>query len=74
MVGHSMGGIVLRCTLKYLPIDVLKLLYGYMSFGVPHMGYFKGVECHIETTLNLMSWINPVKSLMELSGKDTCKK
>ena len=47
MVGHSMGGIILRCALKYLPIDVLKLLYGFISFGVPHMGYFKGVECHI---------------------------
>lgn len=42
MIGHSMGGIIARAGLKYLPkrLDKFGL---YFSLSSPHLGYLHGV-------------------------------
>lgn len=47
MVGHSMGGIILRASFEYLSEKIIKCLHTYMSFATPHLGY---LNCKILVT------------------------
>lgn len=40
-VGHSMGGLIARASLKYMPELENKLGF-YCSIGTPHLGYISG--------------------------------
>lgn len=39
MIGHSMGGIILRSSLQHLDTKIKSLLHTYISFASPHLGY-----------------------------------
>jgi hypothetical protein len=68
MVGHSMGGIILRSALKGLKKRAVDHLHTFVSTAVPHLSYFEGMEYHVEAGLSLIEWLQPVASLRELTG------
>lgn len=49
-VGHSMGGIIARASLKYLK-KYEKNLGIFFSLGSPHLGYLSGADGMIKTGL-----------------------
>ena len=53
MIGHSMGGLVLRLAANQ--IKQKELLYGYISLGTPHLGYLQGLKLHIRAGLSFFS-------------------
>jgi triacylglycerol esterase/lipase EstA (alpha/beta hydrolase family) len=53
MVGHSMGGLVLRIASNMM--NHKELLYSYLSLGTPHLGYLQGLKLHIRAGLSLFS-------------------
>ena len=69
MVGHSMGGLVLRLASNL--INHKELLYAYLSLGTPHLGYLQGLKLHIRAGLSLFSSVYSNPCLNELSGKDS---
>ena len=69
MVGHSMGGLVLRIASNM--INHKELLYSYLSLGTPHLGYLQGLKLHIRAGLSLFSSMYSNPCLNELSGKDS---
>lgn len=69
MIGHSMGGLILR--LASPRIDHQDLLYGYVSLGTPHLGYLQGLKLYIRAGLSLFSNLYSNPCLNEISGKDS---
>lgn len=69
MIGHSMGGLVLR--LASNKISHQDLLYSYVSLGTPHLGYLQGLKLYIRAGLTLFSNIYSNPCLNEISGKDS---
>jgi triacylglycerol esterase/lipase EstA (alpha/beta hydrolase family) len=68
MIGHSMGGLVLRIAANQ--IKRKELLYAYLSLGTPHLGYLQGLKLHIRAGLSLFSSMYSNPCLNEFSGKD----
>ena len=68
MIGHSMGGLVLRLAANKMKYK--ELLYAYISLGTPHLGYLQGLKLHIRAGLSIFSSMNNNPCLSELSGKD----
>lgn len=68
MVGHSMGGLILRVASNN--IKHKELLFAFLSLGTPHLGYLQGLKLHIRAGLSLFSNIYSNPCLDELSGKD----
>lgn len=69
MIGHSMGGLVLRMAAN--KIKLKELLYAFISLGTPHLGYLQGLRLHIRAGLSLFSNLYSNPCLHELSGKDS---
>ena len=58
-IGHSMGGVIARASLKYLE-DFNKQMGFFMSLSTPHLGYLNGVDTMIRTGLWFMRKMNKV--------------
>ena len=71
-VGHSMGGIIARASLKYLK-KFHKQFGFYCSLSTPHLGYLHGTSTMIKTGLWFMRKMNETKSLDQLTMNDTEK-
>lgn len=69
MLGHSMGGLILR--LASNRIKYPQYLYTYISLGTPHLGYLQGLKLHIRAGLSLFTNLYSNPCLNEISGKDT---
>lgn len=56
MIGHSMGGLILRYISAYIsqPLN----LYGYVTLGTPHLGYLQGVKFLIKAGISFLSNIS----------------
>ncbi len=68
MIGHSMGGLVLRLASNKMKYQ--QYLYSYISLGTPHLGYLQGLKMIIRAGLSLFSNIYSTPCLNELSCKD----
>lgn len=62
MVGHSMGGLILRAALQYLQ-EYSGNLGTFMSFGSPHLGYLHGTKTTVKTGLWFFKSWNKTLSL-----------
>lgn len=69
MIGHSMGGLILREAAN--KIKYQENLYAYVSLGTPHLGYLQGLKLHIRAGLSLFSNLYNNPCLNQLSGKDS---
>ena len=69
MIGHSMGGLVLRLAANKMKYQ--EHLWSYISLGTPHLGYLQGLKLIIRAGLSLFSNIYSTPCLNELSCKDT---
>ena len=58
MIGHSMGGLILRVVANKIKEEYKHMLYGYVSLGTPHLGYLQGLKFHIKAGLSLFSSMN----------------
>jgi triacylglycerol esterase/lipase EstA (alpha/beta hydrolase family) len=65
-VGHSMGGVIARASLKYLAKFKDQLGF-YCSLSTPHLGYLNGVDNKIKAGLWVIRKWKPIKSLDQLS-------
>lgn len=65
-VGHSMGGVIARSSLKYLAKFKDQLGF-YCSLSTPHLGYLNGVDNKIKAGLWVIRKWKPIKSLDQLS-------
>ncbi len=65
MIGHSMGGLILRCIANTLSQE----LYGFVSLGTPHLGYLQGIKFFIKAGFSFLS--NNSTCLSELSSRDS---
>jgi len=68
MIGHSMGGIILRYICN--KISKFDLLYGYVSLGTPHLGYLQGINNLIKAGIRFFSNVYDIQCLNELNIKD----
>lgn len=72
-VGHSMGGIIARACLKYIPEYHGRLGF-YCSLSSPHLGYNHGTDGMIKAGLWIMRKVmKETKSLDQLSMSDSDK-
>ena len=62
MIGHSMGGLVLRAALKHLK-NYSSEFYCYMSLGTAHLGYFDGTNKLFLTGLKFLTSVSSEKCL-----------
>lgn len=69
MVGHSMGGLILRAALPFLT-DYNDCLGTFMTFGSPHLGYLQGIKTMIKTGLWFIKSWNKTCSLEQLTMAD----
>ena len=53
MIGHSLGGIILRASLKHLG-SFRESLGSYLSLSSPHLSYMTGTKASTETGLWLI--------------------
>jgi pimeloyl-ACP methyl ester carboxylesterase len=68
MVGHSMGGLILR----YVAAQIVhpENLYCFISMGSPHLGYLQGIKFFIKAGISFLSSVSSNLCLSELSSKD----
>jgi hypothetical protein len=67
MIGHSMGGLILRASLPYLQ----KYHFGvFISLSVPHLGYLNGTKASIGAGLWIIKKWNHILSLEQLALSD----
>jgi|JI6StandDraft_1071083.scaffolds.fasta_scaffold22046_4 pimeloyl-ACP methyl ester carboxylesterase len=69
MVGHSMGGLILRAALQHLE-GYKNCLGTFMTFGSPHLGYLQGIKTMIKTGLWFIKSWNKTYSLEQLTMTD----
>lgn len=69
-VGHSMGGVIARSSLRYLEKYDNQLGF-FLSLSTPHLGYLNGVDTMIKTGLWFMRKMNKTKSLDQLTMEDS---
>lgn len=68
-IGHSMGGIIIRCALPHLG-QYKKMMHGYCSLSSPHLGYASCKNKILNVGLwAFQKWKKP-KSLAQLSMTD----
>ncbi|KAM3137451.1 hypothetical protein pb186bvf_010424 [Paramecium bursaria] len=68
-IGHSLGGIVIRASLKYL--DYLKdTFYTYISLASPHVGYASSTSQLIDTGMWMIQKWNKCLTLSQLNQTD----
>jgi hypothetical protein len=68
MIGHSMGGLILRCIAAN--ISHPQNLYCFISMGSPHLGYLQGIKFFIKAGISFLSNMTNNVCLSELSSKD----
>lgn len=69
MVGHSMGGIIARASLKYL--EKYQYHFGFFcSLSTPHLGYLNGVDGLIKVGLWALRRWKTILSLEQLSMEE----
>ena len=69
-IGHSMGGIIARCSLKHLNQEFSQQFGFFCSLSSPHLGYLNGVDSMIKAGLWMIKKFKPVQSLSQLSMED----
>lgn len=70
LVGHSMGGIILRAALPHLSKPTKELLHTFISFATPHLGY---LNCNSKITgagIKLIESLTDSTSLRQISNSD----
>lgn len=73
MIGHSLGGIILRRALDGLRFELGKIsvvFWCYVSLASPHLGYLQGTKLLTEMGLQIFSRKKGGKCLDELAMKD----
>ena len=53
-IGHSLGGVIIRAALPYLE-KYKDLMYTFMTFSSPHLGYFYHENFIFKTGLSIYS-------------------
>ena len=65
MIGHSMGGLILRWVANTLTQN----LFAFVSLGTPHLGYLQGIKFFIKAGFSFLS--SNSTCLSELSSRDS---
>ena len=65
-----MGGVIARCSLRYLYQDFPDQFGFFCSLSSPHLGYLSGVDSMIKAGLWMIRKFKPVTSLSQLSMED----
>ncbi len=65
MIGHSMGGLILRWVANTLTQN----LFAFISLGTPHLGYLQGIKFFIKAGFSFLS--SNSTCLSELSSRDS---
>ena len=65
MIGHSMGGLILR----WVANTLTQHLFAFISLGTPHLGYLQGIKFFIKAGFRFLS--SNSTSLSELSSRDS---
>jgi len=68
-IGHSMGGLIIRASLRYLQL-YKNLFECYVSVCSPHMGYLYHTSKIVTTSIWVMNQIKKDRSMIELSMSD----
>lgn len=68
-VGHSLGGIIVRESLKHLQ-NYKKYLHGYVSLGSAHLGYMYNSTSIVDAGIWLIKKFKQSESLKQLSMSD----
>lgn len=69
-VGHSMGGVIARAGIKYLP-KIFSNQFGFFcSLSTPHLGYLTGVDGMIKAGLWAILKFKSITSLRQLTMED----
>ena len=68
-IGHSMGGIIIRCALPKLS-QFRKMMHGYCSLSSPHLGYASCKSKMVKIGLWAMQAFNKPESIKQLSMGD----
>jgi hypothetical protein len=68
-IGHSMGGIIIRCALPKLA-QFKKMMHGYCSLSSPHLGYASCKSKMVKIGLWAMQAFNKPESIKQLSMAD----
>lgn len=70
LVGHSMGGLIARASLKYIS-EKFKNQFGFFcSLSSPHLGYLHGVDGMIKAGLWAILKFKPILSLQQMNMED----
>lgn len=70
MVGHSMGGIILRASFAHLKSKIRECFHTFISFATPHLGYLHCKSFVTGAGIKLIESLHPSTSLKQLSNKD----
>lgn len=62
MIGHSLGGLILRASLKYFEA-YRDNFEAFVSINVPHLGFIKGMSWLINAGLKFHQKMTPSKCL-----------
>lgn len=65
MIGHSMGGLILR----WVANTLTQHLFAFISLGTPHLGYLQGIKFFIKAGFSFLSGNSTC--LSELSSRDS---
>ena len=70
MVGHSMGGIILRACLRHLNTKILEMLHTFISFASPHLGFLHCQSFITQAGIKLFDSLYSSLSLKQISNRD----
>lgn len=68
-MGHSLGGLIIRASLKYLQLYKHNFCL-YISLCTPHIGYLYHTSKLITTSMWVMNMVKKDQSMIELTMND----
>jgi triacylglycerol esterase/lipase EstA (alpha/beta hydrolase family) len=70
MLGHSMGGIIIRCALPKL-LKYKDHFYSFITLSSPHLGYIYSTSKLVDAGLWLMNTMKKCTSILQLTMQDS---
>ena len=69
-MGFSMGGLIIRSAIPYLPYRYLKCFYNFISMSTPHLGCQYKANRLIDTGMWIIEKLNSVRCFSQMSMRD----
>lgn len=70
MLGHSMGGVIIRSALPRLE-KYRKYFHSFITLSSPHLGYTYSTSKLVDAGLWLMNTMKQCKSILQLTMQDS---